>query len=243
MPNPLETLASIQKIDIEIKTIESESDLYRQKISTLQDSLSDKEGTKDTSSGELDELNDKKKELDEIVRVAKEKIDKDEQRIGEIQNDKEFKALTKEISNAKQTIKLTGMELESISEKIDGKEGEVSDSDGALDSTKSEIETLTQELEENSKEWATVLSTKNSEREGLIANIAAPVLNRYDAVRSKRAGIGIVNVVKEICQGCFINIPPQTFIQLQKSTNEEILECPHCHRLIYFEKEEEKEEE
>lgn len=238
MSNPLETLASIQKIDIEIKTIESESDSYKQKISVLQDSLSDKEGSKDTNSSELDELNTKKKELDEIVRVAEEKIDKDEKRIGDIQNDKEFKALTKEISNAKQTIKLTGMELESISEKISGKEGEVSESDGALDSTNSEIESLTSELEENSKEWTAVLSTKNSKREALVQNVSGSVLKRYDAVRSKRAGIGLVNVIKEICQGCFINIPPQTFIQLQKSTNEEILECPHCHRIIYFENQE-----
>lgn len=238
MSNPLETLAAIQKIDIEIKTIETESDSYKDKIGTLEGSIEDKVGTKDSSSGELEELNSKKSDLDEIVRVAKEKITKDEERLGAVQNDKEFKALTKEISNAKQTIKLTEMQLETIAEQIGGKEGEVSDSDGDLDSTKAEIDSLTKELEENTKEWDVILGTKNSERDSLVTQVSGSVLKRYDAVRAKRAGIGLVNVVKEICQGCFINIPPQTFIQLQRSTNEEILECPHCHRIIYFEKQE-----
>lgn len=238
MSNPLETLSAIQKIDIEIRTIETESQSYKDKILALEESIESKTGTMDSSTGELAELNTKKSELDEIVRVAKEKIIKDEERLGQIQNDKEFKALTKEISNANQTIKLTNMELETLSEKIGGKEGEVSDSDGDLGNTNSEIETLKAELEENTKEWEKVLSVKNSERESLVGSVSSSVLKRYDSVRAKRAGIGLVNVVKEVCQGCFINIPPQMFIQLQKSSNEEILECPHCHRIIHFEKQE-----
>ncbi len=238
MSNPLEILAAIQKIDIEVKTIETESASYKNRIAVLEDSIEDKVGSKDSSSGELEELNSKKSELDEIIRVAKEKIAKDEERLGSVQNDKEFKAFTKEISNAKQTIKLTEIQLETIAEQIGGKEGEVSDNNGELDSTKAEIENLTNELDENTKEWDKILSDKNSERVTLVESVSSSVLKRYDAVRQKRAGVGLVNVIKETCQGCFINIPPQTFIQLQRSTNEEILECPHCHRIIYFEKQE-----
>ena len=45
--------------------------------------------------------------------------------------------------------------------------------------------------------------------------------------------MGVVNVRQETCQGCFVHIPPQMFIEVQK--NKEIIRCPNCNRILYFE--------
>jgi len=44
--------------------------------------------------------------------------------------------------------------------------------------------------------------------------------------------VGVVNVRHETCQGCFVHIPPQMFIEVQK--NNEIIRCPNCNRILYF---------
>jgi predicted nucleic acid-binding Zn-ribbon protein len=46
------------------------------------------------------------------------------------------------------------------------------------------------------------------------------------------AGLAVIEVKDEICQGCNMNIPPQLFVELKK--NEEIYNCPHCRRIIFY---------
>jgi predicted nucleic acid-binding Zn-ribbon protein len=52
-------------------------------------------------------------------------------------------------------------------------------------------------------------------------------------LKEKRNGIAIVLVKNEGCQGCYVNIPPQMYNEVQK--NNEIILCPNCHRILYWE--------
>ena len=58
------------------------------------------------------------------------------------------------------------------------------------------------------------------------------IFKKYETIRAKRGGIGLAKVQDETCQGCYIHIPPQVFIILKRGV-EELLTCPHCHRILY----------
>ena len=47
-----------------------------------------------------------------------------------------------------------------------------------------------------------------------------------------RRGLAVVPVVKGVCQGCHMSIPPQLFNLLQRGTTMET--CPTCNRIIYW---------
>ena len=62
--------------------------------------------------------------------------------------------------------------------------------------------------------------------------LPAPILARYEFIRSRLANPVIVSVDQGVCSGCNISIPPQFFIELQKG--QQILSCPNCQRLIFW---------
>ena len=70
-------------------------------------------------------------------------------------------------------------------------------------------------------------------REILTKQIESKLYKLYNTLKEKRQGVGVVSVKKETCQGCFVNIPPQMFIEVQK--NHEIVRCPNCNRILYWE--------
>lgn len=56
---------------------------------------------------------------------------------------------------------------------------------------------------------------------------------RYEFIRERLEHPVIVGVRDGICTGCNIAIPPQSFIELQGG--KQILSCPNCQRLIFWE--------
>jgi len=58
------------------------------------------------------------------------------------------------------------------------------------------------------------------------------VLYKYDFIRSRRPGTAIVAAEDGHCNGCFMALPPQLFIQVQRGENLET--CPSCQRILFF---------
>jgi predicted nucleic acid-binding Zn-ribbon protein len=75
-------------------------------------------------------------------------------------------------------------------------------------------------------------------REVLSRQLDAALLKLYSALKEKRQGVGMVGVKQETCQGCFVNVPPQMFIEVQK--NNSLVRCPNCNRILYWERNDKK---
>jgi hypothetical protein len=69
-------------------------------------------------------------------------------------------------------------------------------------------------------------------KEALSKQIESKLLKLYHTLKEKRHGVGVVNVKHETCQGCFVNVPPQMFIEVQK--NNALIRCPNCNRILYW---------
>ena len=64
------------------------------------------------------------------------------------------------------------------------------------------------------------------------AKVVPPaLLARYDMVRQKSNGMGMVEVVGTSCGGCGTNLPERT---LQALREDKTATCEACHRLLYF---------
>jgi predicted nucleic acid-binding Zn-ribbon protein len=70
-------------------------------------------------------------------------------------------------------------------------------------------------------------------REEVLQELAPEHVERYNTLKKKRNGIAIVLVKNEGCQGCYVNIPPQMYNEVQKY--KEIILCPNCNRILYWE--------
>ncbi len=57
------------------------------------------------------------------------------------------------------------------------------------------------------------------------------MIGKYDLLRDRRNGLAIVNVLGGVCQGCFMNLPPQQYNILLRG--DKMLDCPSCQRMLY----------
>ena len=65
--------------------------------------------------------------------------------------------------------------------------------------------------------------------------IKMPLLKKYDMLRERRNGKAVVPVISGVCQGCFMNIPPQQFNDILRG--DKMFNCPTCQRILYHQPE------
>jgi predicted nucleic acid-binding Zn-ribbon protein len=68
-------------------------------------------------------------------------------------------------------------------------------------------------------------------RAAAVQGIAPAMLAKYEAVRQRSGGVGMVEVKGEVCGGCGTNLPERT---LQALREDKLATCEACHRLLYF---------
>lgn len=234
MLNTIKVLEQIQKIDLETRAVEEEEKRYLSHIAELGAGLKTAEDGMAQLDSEVNGLKAQLQEIDDRIRESTEKVSKDEKRLNSIKNDKEFNALTKEMNGANRTKKQGEQEKTNLSSKITEKEAAFNEKKAAAEKQQQEIEGLRKELEEKKSVWKEALDERIRTRDSVKAGLRPDILRKYEMIRSKRGGLGLVLVKDEICQGCFTHIPPQVYIILKRGT-EELMSCPHCHRLLYVE--------
>ena len=99
--------------------------------------------------------------------------------------------------------------------------------------TMEKIEAEKRKIQEGMAQEDAVWKKQLERREVLSKQIESKLFKLYNTLKEKRQGIGVVSAKQETCQGCFVNVPPQMFIEVQK--NNALIRCPNCNRILYWE--------
>ncbi len=232
MSNPIHTLIKIQEIDLAILEIEREDKGYNDGIKNATEEAERLSAQLEVLEGDYNSVDESIKEVKEIIRVNNEKLSKDEERTSDVTTDKQLKALNKEMVTARKNIKMANERLEKLDVTYEERKARYDAKSEELMTKQEELERLTGELETKTPEWESVLSVKQGERETATGEITPAILKRYENIKAKRAGIGLVEILDETCLGCNIHVPPQLYIKVLRG-DEELMTCPNCHRLLY----------
>jgi predicted nucleic acid-binding Zn-ribbon protein len=92
------------------------------------------------------------------------------------------------------------------------------------------------ELEKEIETVDSIVGKLRQDRERMLTDVSPDMKERYNILIEKRGGLAVVNVKNGTCLGCFMNIPPQLFIEVMKKS--EALTCPSCNRILCYEEEE-----
>ncbi len=233
MTNPVSILENIQGIDLELVAIEEQEKGYRDTIERLSGEIARLEEEIKVLKEELEGFESSIAEVRARIADNEARISKDEARLNDIKNDREFKAVTKEINSAKKAKRHNEQELARLLEKAGEKKGRLEALEAERDSKNEERDRLTRELEEKIPQWEKARKEKKDLRDSVARSLKPEHLKRYETIKARRGGLGIVPAKDETCLGCHMHIPPQLYIQLKLQTGE-LISCPHCHRLLYF---------
>jgi uncharacterized protein len=90
-----------------------------------------------------------------------------------------------------------------------------------------------QELDAQDKEHATELAQLELRHHAASERVEKVLLDRYNQVKASRKDHPLAAVRDGICLGCRLQIPPQLIAQVKRS--EDLLLCPYCRRILYWE--------
>ncbi|HTN71972.1 MAG TPA: C4-type zinc ribbon domain-containing protein [Methylomirabilota bacterium] len=232
MDSQIEILASLQTVDREIKeqkgikqellgelqAKDKEIDAKKREIALLTAAYSEKEKLRLEKDRVLQE--EGKKAMDKRMRMNR------------IKNIKELQALQREIDQIKQSNGELEEQLITVMEEIDGVKAAIKSKEEELAKIQDEWKQKQDEMQTQISSIDQAVSEASRRRQSIATQVTRDLISRYELIFSRRGGTAVVEVAGGICQGCYMNIPPQLWNEIIR--NEKVNLCPSCQRILYY---------
>jgi hypothetical protein len=228
----LDLLWELQKIDLELKGIKEGRDLYPKEIKKLDERQKVEKERIQKEKEKIESLEKTRRQKEGQLNLELEKIKKAEGRMSEVKTNKEYQALLSEIDTMKEANSRMEEEILQVLYEIDEIKKDLSKREKEVRTTLEKIEVEKKKLQEKMNHDEKVWEEQTERREILSKQIESKLFKLYGTLNEKRQGVGVVSAKNETCQGCFVNVPPQMFIEVQK--NNALIRCPNCNRILYW---------
>lgn len=234
VPDQLELLKQLQLIDNMVKNLEKLQLDFPKKIIQLEKEGEKKRQLFEKEKSSLDTIQKEKRKKELELKQEIERLKKSQDKLFQVKTNKEYQAALKEIEEIKQhnsdietEILICMEEIDTLTQRLKEAEIEYQNWAKKFEEQKSY---LTQELERSKQE----LQNQQTLRSQIIELIEPELLKKFELIKERRQGLAVVAIQNGLCTGCNINIPPQKILEIRKSNNA-IMYCPFCNRIIYFE--------
>lgn len=171
-------------------------------------------------------------ECENKIKKINDSITKTKERLLEVKNNKEYQAMLKENETAEKMRGDVETEIISLLDDMDKLSVLVKKDQETFDEYKKEYDGKKRLIEADLNSIDTDYLSLEQKRAELKDKVSTDLLAKYERVKKANKGIGVSSAWKAVCNGCHMNIPPQLYNELQKTS--ELISCPNCHRIIYF---------
>ena len=234
----LQDLIKLSKFDTAISMFEPKIENEKAKLATFVETAEAIKASINSIYSEIDDVKSKRTKNNIHLGELKTKLDNIAKKNKDVHNDKELKALQLEEEIAKEQISFANEEidrldnltknketiLKELQEKLTAEEDDIKEIQVAVDST----------IEEINKDRNIVYK----ERSELLEKFDNKILTFYEKIKRWAKDSAVVPVKKQACYGCHMKINDKTYAEVIKA--EEIVNCPHCGRILYKEVEEQE---
>ena len=172
--------------------------------------------------------------LEHEVASAKERIAGAEQALygGTTANPRELQAFQDEIASLNRRVSLLEDEELGVMEQLEPVEAAVAAHDAEIDAGSAAAESLRARASAAEAEIDVDLDVEQAARVEAAAAVPEALLARYEAIRSRAAGIGVARLTAGVCGGCHLRLPAVDIDRIKKLPPDELVECEECGRLL-----------
>ncbi|HEX2685499.1 MAG TPA: C4-type zinc ribbon domain-containing protein [Kofleriaceae bacterium] len=230
MREQLVLLLQLQQSDVKVREFETAVTQLPARLDPLRRDLAKLQGMLDGERSKLNETNTWRKAQQEFIDREREALKLAQNKFQASKNTKEFNASSREVENKRKAISDREAELKKVNEAA-------VQSTAQLEARDKDVETLRAELASSEAAMADQFNSLKAQlaeaiavRDAARAQVEPRWVKIYDSLAAKR-GYAVAPVVKGVCQGCHMALPPQLSNVLARM--ESIETCPRCGRLIY----------
>ena len=231
----LEDLIKLSKFDTAISMFEPKIENEKAKLATFVETAASIKASINSIYLEIDDVKSKRTKNNIHLAELKTKLENIAKKNKDVNNEKELKALQLEEEIAKEQISFANEEIERLDNLTKNKEVTLKELQEKLAVEEEDIKeiqaTVDNTIEEISKERNVVYQ----ERSELLEKFDNKILTFYEKIKRWAKDSAVVPVKKQACYGCYMKINDKTYAEVIKA--EEIVNCPHCGRILYKEDE------
>ena len=234
----LEDLVKLSKYDSAISMFEPKIENEKAKLSTFVEIAESIKEQINNTYAEIDDVKSKRTKNNIHLAELKTKLDEISRKNNEITNEKELKALQLEEEIAKEQITFANEEIVRLDEIAEAKEGELKELQEKLTEEEDSIKEIQVAVDDAIDSINQERNEVYQDRGNLLEKFDNKILTFYEKIRRWAKDSAVVPVKDQACYGCFMKINDKTYSEVIKS--EEIINCPHCGRILYKEVETEE---
>lgn len=227
----LRALYTLQLIDSSIDKIRTVRGELPIEVQDLEDELEGLSIRCDKINAEIEELQEQITEKKHTIAESKAAIAKYIEQQGNVRNNREFDAISKEIEFQELEIQLSEKRIKEFKARIENKKEVQEESNALLNERKALLDQKKKELDEiisETKAEEEVLLEKSEEE---AKKIEDRLLRAYKRIRGgAKNGLAVVPVERGASGGSFISIPPQR--QLDIAARKKIIVDEHSGRIL-----------
>lgn len=235
MRKNLKMLDELQAIDLKIDGYKGKKNVLEGEVAGLEGKVAEARSAISEKKGELAVLDEEKSRLEEGIAAEQENITRSEAHQKEIKTQKEYQAVSKEISTARklsaemeeQLLQKMG-QIDELRVQIAALEEDLASLDRNVDAQKGDVQGKIGMLDED-------IVKVTAERDDIVKGLPAQMMKRYGMLREQRRGIAVVEARDGSCLGCNMHLPPQLYNTLFRV--DELITCPHCQRILVLRQE------
>ena len=232
MNDKLSLLIRLQECDSMLAGLSAKKNSLPEKLQQIDEEFQRFKENISQSAMRYEKLKTEREENELKVKKISEAMARSKEKLLDVKTNKEYQAMLKEIETAETSLGELESQIIILMEEMDELSAQVKQDQETLKQAeknylddKKIIEEKLSSFDAESDEW-------NRKRSALQKNIPEDLLALYEKIRKRNQGVGVIPVWKAVCSGCHMNIPPQLYNELQRSSD--LLSCPSCHRIMYF---------
>ncbi|MDR0587078.1 MAG: C4-type zinc ribbon domain-containing protein [Treponema sp.] len=240
MENVFDKLRTLQEILSQKIKLEQEIVEIPKVLVTQEEMLSRLKKTFIEKNLEFEKSRETEIELKNLLLDAESMREKAEKNMDLVSTQRECEALEKEIRDAAEKEQQYRKELQKEERILAELAEQIKQNTALIEHQEKELAERKTGIEQEIGEKKNRLKELEDEEQSLIPGLDPEVLFKFERIIRNKMGKGIVAIKGGVCTGCHMVLPVQFTNQVHQG--EEIVFCPYCSRILFYEESEEGEE-
>jgi uncharacterized protein len=226
----LQFLLQLQTCDVKVRELETAAKQLPAKLDPLRRDLAKLQGMLDVERGKVSETEAWRKNQQDQIDSERTAMKSAQTKLQASKNSKEWGAATREVENKRKSIGDREIELKKVLEASTQSTTQLASRDADVQKLRDELSSSEAAMSDQVQSLQTQLAEAKAARDDARKHVEKQWVKIYDTLSAKR-GYAVAPVLKGVCQGCHMALPPQLNNILARM--ESIETCPRCSRLIY----------
>ncbi|MBL7222718.1 MAG: hypothetical protein ISS72_02595 [Candidatus Brocadiae bacterium] len=233
MPNApaLEALLALHRIDSRIDKLEKQKKLLPASLRRIRERLDRQQELLAAKREAVKKLRADTHSKEVLLRAAEEEAEAYKVKLNTASSNKEYTALQHEITDKRvEASKIEDQVLAAMAD-VDALQAAIKQIDEAVAQIQHEYDQESGKADRAAGALDQQLEGLQGERRTACEAVDPALLEEYQRIAAKKGASALALVTGEVCQGCFMQLPPQLAHTVVAGTT--IVHCPSCSRILY----------